>query len=405
MAEPEAPTIDLTDSSHDFAKMAIMSLTEDSESPAPQVEKAAVAKEVAAESKASKIPANLFDSPAEKKAVAEPVAEVSKSELDSITKPDFKTPKAGEQWDALHTKAKGFEKQAGESAKLIADLQAKLVEAEGKTKQGDEAQTKYAEMERKHNDAMELVRKVNIDLDPEFRSKYVDGRNALVKQARTIVEESGGNPDDIQTALSLKGKSQVDALAAVADPMNSFQQGRLGRIVDALAALDDEAASKRSSPDEYLKQREEFGKQERLRLEDERGKHMSVAFTDAFDSASRDIEVLRRTENMPDWNKQGEDIAARAREKWQTNKDATFAARKFIEAEAMPVYRQLFLDQREENKGMAAELASAKAELTAIHGNRPGMRSKSGVALPDGKGMDWAQRTAASMAGTEATGN
>lgn len=391
--EIDTPAAEIQPDTRDFASRALETITVD---PEKTQSEATVVKEkaaVKAESPKSSIPDNLFDSPSDKTEAPTKKEELTKSEFDDIAKPDIKNPKASQQWDQLKAKGADFEKRYTESSKTISDLQTKIAELEGKTKQGDELAGKYSEMEKRHAEAMELVNKVNIELNPEFRKTYIDGRKNLIGQARTIVEESGGNPDDIQTALNLTGKSRVDALSLIAEGMSSFQQGRLGRIIDSLSSLDDEAASKRSSPESYLSQMQERAQQSALREAEERAKHASMAYDDAFSGAAKDIEVLRRVDGLPEWNKQGEEIASRAKDLWNNNRDMSVAARKFIEAEAMPVYRKLFMDQRAEAKALRAELDEAKEKLAGIYSNRPAVRGGKTTSSAGSKPMDFADRT------------
>lgn len=402
MAE-EASTIDLNDSSHDFANMAIKTITEDPDKAPPvkettqQVQKQPEAKK---DEPKSRIPDSLFDpvkkDPDPKK--DEP-AKAAESEIDKIQRPDFKSPKAAEQWDSLRAKASEYEKKAADLEKKMAEREAKLAELDGKSKQAAELEAKYAEMEKKHRESMELVQKVNIELDPDFRRTFVDGRNKLIDHAKTIVEESGGNPRDIETALNLTGKSRVDALAEIAESMNSFQQGRLGRVIDSLTDLDKTAAEKRSNPEQYLSQRQQEEQQRAITAKEERAKHMNISYEEALSKAASEIEVLRRVEGMPEWNEQAENIMRKAKENWNGQLDMTSAASKFIAAEAMPVFRQLFLEQRKEASDWKQKYEQASEELAAINSNRPGMRTRS-AAASSGKEMDFASRTIGTMNGS-----
>ncbi len=375
MADIETPQQqEIADTPKDFASIALKLTKTDPDAPKEQAKETVKepAKEAAKEP--SKIPSELFKQP--DKETEKPTE--SKSAIDEIQAPETKDPRSKDRWDKLVAKGKEFEKTATDRAARIAELESKVKESEQMGFNAKDLQAKLDAALKEREDALSLVRKVNVELDPEFRRMHVEGRNKLISNAKTIVEESGGEGKDVETALNLRGKPRADALAAVAETLNAFQSGRLGRIIDELSALDDAAEAKRTNPDEYLKTR---AKEDEVRTAKEREEQARVS-NSAFDLAeqrlSKELEVLRHADGFDDWNAKGEAIRKRAREQWAKGVDFETAAAKFIQAEAVGEYRALFLDQQAEAQKALKKVSELEAELKSMHGRGPGLRGSGG---------------------------
>lgn len=317
----------------------------------------------------SKIPDGVFETVKVDKKAEEKKHEPT-SDFDKIEDPQFRDEKRKAQWDEVKAKGREFEKQAREEAQKRVDLETKIKDYEARGKDTEALNEKLAKLERENADAMALVRKVNAELDPEYQRKFGEGRNNLMGQAKTIVEESGGNPSDIETALNLKGKPRADALAVVAESLNSFQAGRLGRVMDALSELESEADKVRSNPDEYLKQREQDEANRSKLAQEEHAKMANTAFESAMSRAASESELFRVTDDTG-WNEQGKTIKQQATEFWRNNRDPEKAARVMIDGFTAPVFRQLFLDQRKEAAAANAELESLRKELAGLYNRGP----------------------------------
>ena len=401
MADQEAPVIEAPDTPKDFAAMALQSLTTDADTPTPKKEAPVKEATPPTKTEAKTNPLDVVFGDAGKKSddAPEKKDEPAESVLKEIAKPELKNPKASEQWDKLHSKAAELEKQAREAGGKLAEMEKKIADYEAKGKNAAELEEKLTKLQKEHEESKKLVQQVNIELDPEFRRQFVDGRKDLIGQARTIVEESGGNAGDIETALNLTGKSRVDALRAIAEGMSSFEQGRLGRVIDALTDLDKTASERRSNPEQFLAQRQQEEQTRNAKATEDRARNMNLSFEEALGNASKGIEVLRKVEGMPEWNERADAIMRRAKENWNGQLDMKDAASKFIAAEAMPEFRQLFLEQRKEASSWKEKYETASKELEAIHANRPGMRTRT-TAAAAGNNMTFADRVVGTMDGS-----
>lgn len=322
-----------------------------------------------------KIPDELFGGKKDKPTEKPPAEE--ESEIAKIERPDFKDPKRREQWDTLHAKASTFEKEARANAAKAAELEAKVKDFETRGKDTDGLQAKLATLEKEHAEALALVRKVNIDLDPAYNKKFVEGRKSIIASARAIVEESGGDPAAVEVALNLKGKPRVDALREVATDMDGFQQGRLGRVIDELTALDNEASTLRSNPEEFMAQRQKEQQDAQQREAESFHRNANLAFDQVLDRLRKESPVLQKVEGLEWWNKQGDEIPARARANFNKQLPADEAAAIYLRAEERDVYRDLFLAEREEHASDKKALAERDAELKKLYGTTPRVEGQS----------------------------
>lgn len=383
----------------DFADHAMESLTVDPEAKTDPAPKSDPTPKADPSLDAKRVPDELFSKPAEKP--SEKKVDSEEFEINKIASPDFKDPQRKSQWETLKAKGLDFEKQAKEFAQKATTLEAKIAEFEAKGKDTEGLTAKLAKMEKEHAEAMELVRKVNIELDPEFRARHIEGRSMLVKQARALVEESGLDPNIIETAINLRGKPRVDAIKALEEELGSFQASRLGRVIDELDSLDREAEGKRSSPEKYLEERKRQDEEQSAKSREEVGRKLNQSFEDARKRLVSEIEVLRPTheKGFEWWNEQGKGIQDRALAKVNSLTGAHDAAEMAIKAEAMAVYRELYLASRDVGAERDKELAAAKDELKKLYGTNPGVRGNGGAALGDGKNRDFADRTTDTMQG------
>lgn len=312
-------------------------------------------------------PAELFGKPSEQKKDEIPTI---KSELDEIEQPVFKDPARKAQWDKLHGKAAELEKKKQEAEAKVADMEKRIAEAEARGTDTATLQKRLEEAERKYNESMELVRKVNVELDPAFNDKFVKGRASLVKDISKTVSDAGGDPDSMTVALNLSGSERVKAIASAIQDLPVYIQGIIGRKIDSLTALDDEASTHRSSPEQYLTQRQQDEQQRTAREQQEAARNANLAFDSALKKSS-ELEVLNEVKELDWWNEQRRAILDNARKFYDSPPSQEAIARRCLEGEAMPIYRQLFLDQRKANEEANAKIAELEKELKNIHSRSP----------------------------------
>jgi len=278
--------------------------------------------------------------------------------------PEFKDPKRAADWNKLREDRDNYKKwreenepkltKLGESEKRIAELEEKVNLT---TKERAEWET--------------LVSQARIDLHPEFRRKYVDGRNALVEEAKTVARDSGIEPSELENAMRLTGKARADALAALTEGLPTYQVSQIGEVVSQISRLDREADAKRSDAKAtWETMQREDGERQRTQRE-QQIREFQTGWETATKELPANLEVLNETD-VPWWNDQKKDILTNAQNDYQNNRDPKRAAELCVKAHAMEAYRSMFLDTREELASVRSELEAKEAELKKFYSASPG---------------------------------
>lgn len=340
------------------------------------------------------IPDKLF----EKK---EEPAKETKSEIDGIEEPQFRSDKSKADWGKLKSYAKQQEEAAKSLDLKIKELTAQVDAAKDGSKREAELQSKLEAAQKTMDEYKGIVQKVNMDADPDFRRTYVDGKADLVKEGKTIAGESDVDVNAVEAALLLpEGRARTKALETAMEGMSMFQQGRLGEIVTKISRLDREAEAKRGNPQEYFKQQEQAFKE---RQESEQKKYVEAttkAFRNAEAQLSDKLIVLRRLdgEEHKEWNEGGDKIRTQSREFWETNSDPQRAAEMIIKGFAAERYESAYVDIRKDRDGWKEKAEKFEKELEGLYSTGPKLGAQS-TATKDGKPKDWADMVEDKMMG------
>lgn len=339
--------------------------TQEEDAPAPPETKPEKKAEKAPvdETKKDATPRELFKKDA-KTETAPPKVEEPKSAIDEIAEPSFKDAKGRAGWDALKKEAKAHEEAVRAERARVKELEAKLAEVEP-------IRGKVTEYEKKLAEQSELVARVSLEDHPDYRREFIEGRTKLVSKAQAIIEESGGDAKEVETALNLKGKARVEALREVAADLDSFQSGRLGRVIDELTDLDDRAEAKRADARKSYEEMKEQERQREIAGKTKQREMRRAEFGDTVQRLRGKLEVLTKAEGHDEWNSRADRIIRDAEEAVEANPTLDIEAE--ILARSIPAYRDLFLQADSKLEASEKEIAALKAELKAIHGKSPSL--------------------------------
>lgn len=333
--------------------------------PEPKKEPAKEPKEPPAEAPKTGTPKDLFRK--SEKAKDEPPAE-PKSDVDTIAPPDFKgDSKAKAGWDALKGKAKEFEGLAKTREDRAKELEAKLAEYEP-------LKAQLAERDKKLQEYDGIVARARLEDHPEFRREFIDGRERLVNRAKEIITDSDGDPKSIETALSLKGKARVEALSKVAEELNQFQSGRLGRVIDELTDLDERAEAKRAEAKQSYEKLKETERQRESETASKRLESRGREFDDTVRRLRTELEVLQKADGFDGWNARGDKIVKDSKEYVDAHPDADIEAE--ILSRTVAAYRDDFLKADRQNEEKDKKIAELEKELKAVHSKSPSLAAR-----------------------------
>lgn len=331
-------------------------------------------KEPVAEPKKEATPRELFKkSEPERKTETPPEA---KSAVDEIAPPDFKgDKKALAGWDALKGKAKEYETTAKTHEAKAKELETKLAEYEP-------LKTQLAERDAKLKEYDKIVTRARLEDHPDFRKEFVEGRQKVVDRAKSIIEESDGDPKAIETALNLRGKARAEALREVSKDLDSFQAGRLGRAIDELNDLDERAQAKRDAAQDSYKQLQEQEKQRAAEESAKRQQGRAAEFADTLRRLRGELEVLQKVDGYDDHNAKADQIAKEAKDYCDEHPDADPEAE--LLARAFARQRDLYLNAEERAEKAEKKVAEMEKELKAIHSKYPSLNGGRTVTAPSG---------------------
>jgi len=313
-------------------------------------------------------PDALFEKPGD----AKPEAKTAeKTSIDEIAEPVFKNEKDKAGWKALKEAASAAERRAAELERSINDRKNSGKDAESLERQLAEKEAKLAEYS-------ELVARARIETHPEFRKEFIDGRKNLVSKAKSIIEESDGDAAAVEIALNLQGKPRVEALREIASGLDNFQSGRLGRVIDELNDLDSRAAEKLEKSQQSYAEIQETERRREIESKANLAKEIHMSFDQTTRSLRSEIEVLNKVDGNDEWNAKSDAIVNNAREFVENNTDLNASIQTAIKAQAMPVYRDLFLETRSALKAEQARANELESELKQIHSKGPSLANRGG---------------------------
>jgi DNA-binding protein H-NS len=319
---------------------------------------------------AKSVPDTLFKKPeADAKSADEPSQ--AKVAADEITEPPKLDAKGKAGWEAL-------KKTAREESTKRAELEKQIEEWKSKGRDPETLEKALLERDKKLSEYEAKVARVDLESSESFQREIVEPFNREIQRAKAFADEIDANPEELSEALSLVGKARANALRDMGFDLDPVQSGRLGRIIEKMDELHERAESERSNAKMFLDQRTE---RERLDKLSEHGEFVKTKFLQFEDTTKRlksRLEILNQVDGHEDWNTKSKAVVENARAYIQDNPYADVEA--VIEAKAMPVYRELFLETREREAALESKVAEMEKELKAIHGRSPSLTQRGAAA-------------------------
>ena len=290
-----------------------------------------------------------------------------KTALDEIAEPPKLDSKGKAGWEALKKTAREESAKRAELEKQIEEWKSKGRDHEAMEKALSDRDKKLLEYETK-------VARVDLESSESFQREIVEPFNREIQRAKAFADEVDANPEELSEALSLVGKARANALRDMGLDLDPVQSGRLGRIIEKMDELHERAESERSNAKMFLDQRAERERLDKLSEHGEFVKTKFLQFEDTTKQMRSRLEILNQVDGHHDWNTKSRGVVESARAYIQDNPYADVEA--VIEAKAMPVYRELFLETREREAALESKVAEMEKELKAIHGRSPSLTQR-----------------------------
>lgn len=214
----------------------------------------------------------------------------------------------------------------------------------------DSQQLQRMEMlEGRNRQMQELLTRMGVEQSMEFQQNVIRPMHQAWQEAARIVQQAGGDPNELAKAMSLNGKSQFEALDSILSEMPESAKNEINDALRTYRRYDDaRKATLANAPAamEGIRKREaerQYGELKKQREE------MGTMFDTALARLKADkLEVLLRTD-MPEgkwWNEQGDNIVKQARELYLENTDLNRVAMACILAPSVDAYRKLWLNSQ-----------------------------------------------------------
>ena len=290
-----------------------------------------------------------------------------KTALDEIAEPPRLDSKGKAGWEAL-------KKTAREEATKRAELEKQIEEWKSKGRDHEAMEKALSDRDKKLLEYETKVARVDLESSESFQREIVEPFNREIQRAKAFADEVDANPEELSEALSLVGKARANALRDMGLDLDPVQSGRLGRIIEKMDELHERAESERSNAKMFLDQRAERERLDKLSEHGEFVKTKFLQFEDTTKQMRSRLEILNQVDGHHDWNTKSRGVVESARAYIQDNPYADVEA--VIEAKAMPVYRELFLETREREAALESKVAEMEKELKAIHGRSPSLTQR-----------------------------
>ena len=312
------------------------------------------------------VPDALFKRPdSDTRPVEESLPE--KTALDEIAEPPRLDAKGKAGWEAL-------KKTAREESTKRAELEKQIEEWKSKGRDHETMEKALSDRDQKLLEYEAKVARVDLESSESFQREIVEPFNREIQRAKAFADEVDANPEELSEALSLVGKARANALRDMGLDLDPVQSGRLGRIIEKMDELHERAESERSNAKMFLDQRAERERLDKLSEHGEFVKTKFLQFEDTTKQMRSRLEILNQVDGHHDWNTKSRGVVESARAYIQDNPYADVEA--VIEAKAMPVYRELFLETREREAALESKVAEMEKELKAIHGRSPSLTQR-----------------------------
>lgn len=154
--------------------------------------------------------------------------------------------KRGENWAKARSAIANHEKTIGQLKSELAQA-TKAVEAAKSTP--PETAKQVAELQAQLDKYKDAVVAVNVELDPDFRAKFVDGREVIVNKAVSKANAYGANGDALKEALGMpEGRARSAAIKEALSELDDVDRSRVLQFVGEVEKLDDERADLQKNP-------------------------------------------------------------------------------------------------------------------------------------------------------------
>lgn len=294
----------------------------------------------------------------------EPPKEAPLEEFPAEPPPEIKDEKQKNVW-------KEWRGKWDKTKKERAELQRKVQELESKSKQPDEATAKrIQELERQNAEFQQHFQRASIENAPEFINSVLRPLQSSYTEAKRIITDAGGDPNQLDKAIVLTGKAQYDAMDEILSGLPESAKGELNAVMRDYKRYAQQRANALADAPRFaadMKAREE-ARQVQILTQAKQENEQRFDNVVKFLRDDYKFPLLRKSDEpgSESWNQVVDSIVKEGRNLFLENQDINKVAEACVLAPASLALYQLLQN---------SERARAKAEkeLASIRGSEPTM--------------------------------
>lgn len=267
--------------------------------------------------------------------------------------------KAWKTWREKYNALKQEAKQLKERPALDPNINQELEFLRNRTKQQEE-----------------LLARTSVEHHQEFQQKIIAPMHGAWNEAARIVQEAGGDPNDLAKALSLSGRAQFEALDTIMEGMPESAKIEANEAIRTYKRFDNQRRAALAEAPKTAAQLRQADLQRQYETVSKQKEEMKNLFETAVQKLRDEakVEVLQKSDD-PDakwWNEQADQIVEQSRNLYLNNTDMGKVAIACALAPMADVYRKLWMAERadnQKNQKLIKERFGSEPNLSESGGN------------------------------------
>ena len=229
------------------------------------------------------------------------------------------------------------------------------------------------------------LERMSVETHQDFQQNIIRPMHGAWMEAAKIVQEAGGNPDDLAKALTLSGKSHFEALDEIFSGLPESAKAEAQPAIAAYRRLDDRRKAAIADAPRTIQALKQQDLQRQHDFLQKQKSEMSAMFDDAVRILRDEAKVeIFQTSTDPDakwWNDQAETLVNASKKLYLDNTDLKRTAMACLLAPAADVYRKMWMAER------AARLKIDKTQRDR-YGSEPTLSESGGNSRTDTPSME-----------------
>lgn len=283
-----------------------------------------------------------------------------------------------EQWKSARTALETTRTKLSEQAKQIAELEQKLSSG------GTPSAEMIAENERlkKENDEYkDSMVALNVEFDPGFRAKFIDGRNRMVERASAKAQALGADGAKLTEAL-VAGESRgrnVQIHELLSD-LHEGERARVWDLINEIDRLDDEKQDLKKDPQDAWAKLQATEASKKKAAEAEATNYRKQMYEETLTKIPSELLLMRLVdeglEGGKEHNADREQIAKEALRLLSPGVTPQELTRKAFWAASGPILQKHLVSTRKALRDALAKVSEYEGADPSFHGGKPKAKSK-----------------------------